>query len=83
MMKKKKSLLSEEDEVDFISCCDPDTVKFIIPPKKYKVNILVHALLAGPMCGLGLLYLLPSTMDSLYGNTGMIRLFTVALFLEN
>ncbi|XP_052272587.1 pecanex-like protein 4 isoform X3 [Dreissena polymorpha] len=77
MMKKKKSLLSEEDEVDFISCCDPDTVKFIIPPKKYKVNILVHALLAGPMCGLGLLYLLPSTMDSLYGNTGG----TVVLFI--
>lgn len=69
--KKKKNLLAEEDEVDFISCCDPDTVKFVIPPKKYKLNVLIHALLAGPMGGLGLWYLLPTTLNQLfYNNTG-------------
>ncbi|WAR18991.1 PCX4-like protein [Mya arenaria] len=77
LMRKKKNLLSEEDEVDFISCCDPDTVKFVIPPKKYKLNVLVHALVGGPMAGLALLYLLPTTLNDLYNNTGG----TVMLFM--
>ena len=68
---KKKNLLADEDEVDFISCCDADTFKFVATPKKYKINILVHALVSGPMCGLGLWYLLPTTLNNLfYNNTG-------------
>lgn len=73
-MRKKKNLLAEEDEVDFISCCDAETVKFIVPPKKYKLNVLIHALVAGPMCGLTLWYLLPTTLNRLfYDNIGLYR----------
>ena len=68
---KKKNLLSEEDEIDFISCCDSETFKFVVPPKKYKINILLHALVSGPMCGLCLWYLLPTTLNNIYyHNTG-------------
>ena len=70
IIKKRKNLLAEEDEVDFISCCDADTVRFIVTPKRLKINVLLHALYAGPMCGLGLLYLLPTTLHGLYSNTG-------------
>lgn len=68
---KKKNLLSEEDEVDFISCCDSETFKFVVPPKKYKINIIIHALVSGPMCALCLWYLLPTTLNNIYySNTG-------------
>ncbi|KAL3873202.1 hypothetical protein ACJMK2_036347 [Sinanodonta woodiana] len=78
LIRKKKNLLAEEDEVDFISCCDSETLKFVVPPKKYKMNIVFHALIAGPFFGLVLWYLLPSTLNKLYYyNVGA----TVVLFI--
>lgn len=72
------SLLAEEDEVDFTSCCGAETIGFIIPPKKYKFNILLHSVMSGVICGLGLWYLLPQTLNSLYyNNTGA----TVILYI--
>ena len=69
---KKKNLLAEDDEVDFISCCDSETLKFVVPPKKYKINIIIHAIVSGAMCGLCMLYLLPTTLNNLYyNNTGI------------
>lgn len=65
---KKKNLLAEEDEVDFFSCCGVETFEFVIPKKKFKINIFLHALVSGPMCGLGMWYLLPVTLNSLYYN---------------
>lgn len=44
---KKKNILAEEDEFDFESCCGVETLGFVIPPKKFKINIAVHALLSG------------------------------------
>ena len=80
---KKKNLLSEDDEVDFISCCDSETFKFVVPPKKYKINIFLHALVSGAMCGLCLLYLLPTTLHNLYyNNTGMIFSFSEVRFFS-
>ena len=68
---KKKNLLAEDDEVDFVSCCDSETFKFVVPPKKYKINIIIHAIVSGAMCGLCMLYLLPTTLNNLYYyNTG-------------
>ncbi|ESP02796.1 hypothetical protein LOTGIDRAFT_110843 [Lottia gigantea] len=63
---KKQNLLAEEDEIEFDSCCGSDTFQFIIPPKTFKLNILVHSVLSGFMCGLSLWYLLPWTLNSLY-----------------
>lgn len=67
----KKNLLAEEDEVDFFSCCGVETFEFIVPMKRFKVNIALHAILSGCVCGLTFMYLLPVTLNSLYShNTG-------------
>ncbi|NWH80972.1 PCX4 protein, partial [Piaya cayana] len=62
--------LTDEDEFEFSSCIGSETVKFIIPGKKYIINTVFHSLLAGVMCGLGTWYLLPNRITLLYSNTG-------------
>ena len=74
----KKNFLAEEDEVEFQSCCGAETIEFVIPPKNFKVNIVIHGLVSGGMCGLTLWYLLPWTLNSLYGDTAGA---TAALFV--
>ncbi|XP_046577291.1 pecanex-like protein 4 [Haliotis rubra] len=66
-IRNKKNLFAEEDEIDFESCCGAETVEFVTPPKSYKFNIFFHALVSGAMCGLTLWYLLPYTLNRLYG----------------
>ncbi|XP_033101148.1 pecanex-like protein 4 isoform X2 [Anneissia japonica] len=70
-------VLSEEDEIEFDSCLGSDTLNFVLPVKKININILIHALLAGPLCGVGLSYLLPSTLESLFNHVGA----TVVLYV--
>lgn len=43
----RKNILADEDEVEFESCCGAETLTFVIPPKRFKINIAVHALLSG------------------------------------
>nr|XP_034960042.1 pecanex-like protein 4 [Zootoca vivipara] len=71
------STLTDEDEWEFSSCLGSETVKFIIPGKKYIVNIIFHSLLAGVLCGLGTWYLLPNRIASLYGGNigGTVMIF--------
>ncbi|XP_071482865.1 pecanex-like protein 4 [Diadema antillarum] len=71
------NVLAEEDEVDFDSCCGFETLKFALPTKRFKINIVLHALVSGPVCALGFWYLLPSTLQPLYGNVGA----TVILYI--
>ncbi|XP_062974253.1 pecanex-like protein 4 isoform X2 [Elgaria multicarinata webbii] len=72
------STLTDEDEWEFSSCVGSETVKFIIPGKKYIVNIIFHSLLSGVLCSLGTWYLLPNRIASLYGgNVGA----TVMIFV--
>ncbi|MBZ3871668.1 Pecanex-like protein 4 [Sciurus carolinensis] len=40
-------ILAEEDEHEFTSCAGAETVKFLIPGKKYVANIVFHSVLAG------------------------------------
>uniref|UniRef100_A0A5F9D7X7 Pecanex-like protein n=1 Tax=Oryctolagus cuniculus TaxID=9986 RepID=A0A5F9D7X7_RABIT len=54
-----------------------ETVRFLIPGKKYIANTVLHSVLAGLVCGLGTWYLLPDRITSLYGSTGG----TVLLFV--
>lgn len=61
-----KNMIAEEDEVDFDTCCGREAIQFVIPRKKYMVNTVIHALLSGPVCGMAFLYLLPSTINTLY-----------------
>ncbi|XP_009074281.1 PREDICTED: pecanex-like protein 4 [Acanthisitta chloris] len=65
-----QSTLTDEDEFEFSSCIGSETVKFIIPGKKYIINTVFHSLLAGVLCGLGTWYLLPNRITLLYGNIG-------------
>ncbi|XP_051881666.1 pecanex-like protein 4 isoform X2 [Pristis pectinata] len=48
-----ENTLADEDEFDFSSCAGSETVKFIIPGKKYLINTVFHSILAGALCGLG------------------------------
>lgn len=63
-------ILAEEDEHEFISCAGAETVKFLIPGKKYIANIVFHSVLAGLVCALGTWYLLPNRITLLYGSIG-------------
>ncbi|XP_025299508.1 pecanex-like protein 4 [Canis lupus dingo] len=69
--------LAEEDEHDFTSCAGAETIKFLIPGKKYIANTVLHSFLAGLMCGLGTWYLLPNRISLLYNSAGG----TVLLFV--
>ncbi|XP_048831006.1 pecanex-like protein 4 isoform X1 [Brienomyrus brachyistius] len=62
------SILAEEEEVEFASCAGPETVRFLIPGKRLIPNTVLHAVLAGVVCGLGTWYLLLSRLSSLYGS---------------
>ncbi len=76
-----QNVLAEEDEVEFESCFDIETFKFVLPIKKWKINILVHAVVSGVMSGLGLWFLLPSTLHFLFSNVGAtVVLFTFGWF---
>ncbi|XP_005399243.1 PREDICTED: pecanex-like protein 4 isoform X2 [Chinchilla lanigera] len=63
-------ILAEEDEHEFTSCAGAETIKFLIPGKKYVANTVFHSVLAGLLCGLGTWYLLPSRITLLYGCAG-------------
>ncbi|XP_042799331.1 pecanex-like protein 4 isoform X1 [Panthera leo] len=63
-------ILAEEDEHEFTSCAGAETIKFLIPGKKYIANTVFHSFLAGLVCGLGTWYLLPNRMSLLYGSAG-------------
>ncbi len=63
-----QNVLSEDDEIEFTSCCGFETIAFIVPGKKYRLNILLHALIAGGVGGLGFWYLLPQTLNNVYSN---------------
>ncbi|NXX95095.1 PCX4 protein, partial [Centropus bengalensis] len=65
-----QNILADEDEFEFSSCVGSETVKFIIPGKKYVINTVFHSLLAGVLCGLGTWYLLPNRITLLYSNIG-------------
>ncbi|KAL6075611.1 hypothetical protein STEG23_011554 [Scotinomys teguina] len=72
-----RNILAEEDEHEFTSCASAETVKFLIPGKKYVANRVFHSVLAGLVCGLGTWYLLPNRITLLYGSPGT----TAALFV--
>ncbi|KAM9645512.1 pecanex-like protein 4 isoform 2-T5 [Trichechus inunguis] len=63
-------ILAEEDEHEFTSCAGAETIRFLIPGKKYIANTVFHSVLAGVVCGLGTWYLLPSRITLLYGSVG-------------
>ncbi|XP_061085578.1 pecanex-like protein 4 isoform X2 [Conger conger] len=71
------NILADEEEVEFSSCTSSETVKFIVPGKKYVLNTVLHSVLAGALCGLGTWYLLLNRLTSLYSSTGVAVLVFV------
>lgn len=67
---QNQNTLTDEDDYDFSGCLDSETVKFVIPGKKFIANVIFHSILAGVLCALGTWYLLPYRLDLLYGNLG-------------
>ncbi|XP_041131073.1 pecanex-like protein 4 isoform X3 [Polyodon spathula] len=67
---QSQNILTDEEEFEFASCAGSETIKFIIPGKKFIVNTIFHTVLAGALCGLGTWYLLLNRLSSLYNNTG-------------
>lgn len=63
-----QNMLAEDDELFFESCCSVGTIEFVVPGKKYKANIFIHAAIAGLVGALGFWYLLPTTLDGLYND---------------
>ncbi|XP_030628932.1 pecanex-like protein 4 [Chanos chanos] len=64
------NILADEEEVEFTHCIAPETVRFVVPGKRFMGNVVLHTALAGTLCGLGTWYLLPDRLSALYGGTG-------------
>lgn len=64
------NILADEEEVEFTHCVAPETVHFIVPGKRFMLNVLLHTILAGVLCGLGTWYLFLSRLNTLYNSIG-------------
>ncbi|XP_061652019.1 pecanex-like protein 4 isoform X2 [Phyllopteryx taeniolatus] len=62
--------LVDEEEVEFTHCVSPETVRFIAPGKRFGLNVVMHTLLAGLLCGFGTWYVLLGRLTALYGSIG-------------
>ncbi|XP_020775389.2 pecanex-like protein 4 [Boleophthalmus pectinirostris] len=64
------NILTDEEEVEFTHCVSPDTVHFIAPGKRFGLNIVLHTVLAGVLCGFGTWYMFLSRLTTLYNSIG-------------
>ncbi|XP_061700875.1 pecanex-like protein 4 [Syngnathoides biaculeatus] len=64
------STLVDEEEVEFTHCVSPETVRFIAPGKRFGLNVVMHTVLAGLLCGFGTWYVLLGRLTALYGSIG-------------
>lgn len=65
------NILADEEEVEFTHCVGPETVRFIAPGKRFGLNVVLHTVLAGALCGLGTWYVLLGRLTALYGSVGV------------
>lgn len=65
------NILLDEEEIEFTHCFSPETVRFIAPGKRFGLNVVLHTLLAGLLCGLGTWYVLLGRLTVLYGSIGV------------
>ncbi|KAG7277328.1 hypothetical protein CRUP_005862 [Coryphaenoides rupestris] len=64
------NVLADEEEVEFTHCVGPETVRFIAPGKRFGLNVVLHTVLAGVLCGFGTWYVFLGRMTALYGSVG-------------
>ncbi|XP_028251609.1 pecanex-like protein 4 [Parambassis ranga] len=65
------NILVDEEEVEFTHCVSPETVRFIAPGKRFGLNVVLHTVLAGVVCGFGTWYVLLGRLTALYGSIGV------------
>ncbi|XP_054652606.1 pecanex-like protein 4 [Dunckerocampus dactyliophorus] len=65
------NILVDEEEVEFTHCVSPETVRFIAPGKRFGLNVVLHTVLAGLLCGFGTWYVLLGRLTALYGSIGV------------
>ncbi|KAM4540959.1 pecanex-like protein 4 [Fundulus diaphanus] len=65
------NILVDEEEVEFTHCVSPETVRFIAPGKRFGLNVVLHTVLAGVLCGFGTWYVFLGRLTALYGSTGV------------
>uniref|UniRef100_H2TMT4 Pecanex-like protein n=1 Tax=Takifugu rubripes TaxID=31033 RepID=H2TMT4_TAKRU len=65
------NILLDEEEIEFTHCFSPETVRFIAPGKRFWLNVVLHTVLAGLLCGLGTWYVLLGRLTVLYGSVGV------------
>ena len=75
-----QNILAEDDEVYFESWRSVGTIEFIVPGKKYRANIVVHAAAVGVVGALGFWYLLPTTLNQLFGICVTVILYVLGWF---
>ncbi|XP_076800119.1 pecanex-like protein 4 isoform X1 [Clavelina lepadiformis] len=64
-----RQLLADDDEIFFTSCCSSTTYNFVIPKLRFTPGVILRALFAGVLSGLGYWYTLPSVLNALYGSS--------------
>ncbi|KAM9842587.1 pecanex-like protein 4 [Aulostomus maculatus] len=64
------NILVDEEEVEFTNCVSPETVRFIAPGKRFGLNVVMHTVLAGVLCGFGTWYVFLGRLTALYGSIG-------------
>uniref|UniRef100_A0A3P8U5P9 Pecanex-like protein n=1 Tax=Amphiprion percula TaxID=161767 RepID=A0A3P8U5P9_AMPPE len=65
------NILVDEEEVEFTHCVSPETVRFIAPGKRFGMNVVLHTVLAGVLCGFGTWYVFLGRLTALYGSIGV------------
>ncbi|XP_041828112.1 pecanex-like protein 4 [Melanotaenia boesemani] len=65
------NILVDEEEVEFTHCVSPETVRFIAPGKRFGLNVVLHTVLAGVLCGFGTWYVFLGRLTALYGSVGV------------
>ncbi|XP_076605581.1 pecanex-like protein 4 [Chaetodon auriga] len=65
------NILADEEEVEFTHCVSPETVRFIAPGKRFGLNVVLHTILAGVLCGFGTWYVFLGRLTALYGSIGI------------
>jgi hypothetical protein len=59
------SVLDEDDQIEFTSCYGPETLGFIIVPKKQH-SVFIHSVVCGGLGAGAMTYLLPSRLSDLF-----------------
>ena len=76
-VRRRRQLFEEEDDAELDGCCSTKTWQFVISRKKFKVNIMVHALMASGVGAAALTFLDLDTVRKLFGGNTVEAYFVI------